>query len=328
MLIDTGYEGPLNGVGAHAQNCERSEEISGLWLTDTTNDPFLLCQLALAATEKIQVGTNIAVAFARSPYIVAQTAWNLAALSQGRFCLGLGPQVRAHITKRFSAQWPTKPAQAMGEYLDLLRHLFARFRDRQRPSFKGEHFRCTLNSPVFTPDPHDLPDPKIGISAVGPLMTKLAGAKADTIFLHPFTHLEYLNGVTLPNLKTGAADRSEELEPLELVGSSFLIATDLPNRKQATQKVIERLAFYASTPNYKGVLETLGLGGVHEKLHQLSRQGKWQEMGAGLPPELIEACVIQGPRAELKGLLNERFGKIYDRIVVDGSQLTDLVVHG
>lgn len=321
MLIDLAYEGSLAGVAPQAQLCEQKDLFSGLWLTDTNNDPFLLCQLGLQASEKIQVGTNIAVAFARSPFVVAQTAWNLAALSGGRFCLGLGPQVKAHITRRFSAQWPAKPAAAMAEYLDLLRHLFERFQDRERPSYKGEFYQCTLNSPVFTPEPQPHGPPPIGISAVGPLMSKVAGAKADMVFLHPFTHPEYLKQVTLPALDKGKAERSEQLAPLQLVGSTFLIATDGKEVKASTVKVLERLAFYASTPNYKEVLETLGVGDAHQTLHQLSRQGKWEEMAKALPPELVKECVVQAPKGELADAIRERFAGIYDRVVVDGSQL-------
>lgn len=321
MLIDLAYEGSLAGVAPQARLCEQQDQFSGLWLTDTNNDPFLLCHLALQASKKIQVGTNIAVAFARSPYVVAQTAWNLTALSGGRFCLGLGPQVKAHITRRFSAQWPARPAAAMGEYLDLLRHLFARFEDRERPSFKGEFYQCTLNSPVFTPEPQPHGAPPIGISAVGPVMSKVAGAKADLVFLHPFTHPAYLREVTLPAVEKGKSDRAAQLGPLKLIGSTFLIATDGDKVKASTRKVLERLAFYASTPNYQGVLESLGVGDAHQTLHKLSREGKWEEMARALPPELITACVVQAPRADLAAAIRERFAGIYDRVVVDGSQL-------
>lgn len=319
MQIDAGYEGQLTSLTAAVKSLDAQERFSGFWVSDTNNDPFLLSSLGLQGSSRLQVGTNIAVAFARSPFVVAQTAWNLQGLSAGRFLLGLGPQVKPHIEKRFSMTWPSKPAQAMEEYLNLLRHLFSAFEAGRSPDFRGEQYRCTLGSPIFTPDRHEYGAPPIGISAVGPLMTKVAGRAADLIFLHPFTHLGYLRGVTLPAIAEGVKQRPESLSPLTLVGSTFTVPTDHPQTALYERKVRERVAFYASTPNYHDVLENLGMGDLHKTLHAYSREGRWKEMGTALPDELLQACVVRAPLADIPAAVRERFSGIYDRVLIDAT---------
>jgi probable F420-dependent oxidoreductase len=319
MLIDAGFEGTLAGVSHAARRVEECGEFTGFWVSDTANDPFLLSTLALQATSNLLVGTNVAVAFARSPFVVAQTAWNLAALSKKRFLLGLGPQVKPHIEKRFSMPWPDSPAGAMGEFLDALRHLFGCFGEGKTPSFRGKRYRCTLGNEVFSPDRHEYGGPLLGISAVGQAMSRLAGRSADMVFLHPFTHLEYLRHVSLPALEEGKARRPAELGPLQICGSAFTVPVDLPDVADYENKVRERIAFYASTPNYFGVLECLGLEKLHQELHGLSRQGKWREMGAALPASLLEACVVRAPLADLPQAVSERFAGIYDRVQIDAT---------
>lgn len=322
MLIDAGFEGAMADVGRAARQVEDCGIFAGFWVSDTANDPFLLSTLALTATSRLQVGTNVAVAFARSPFVVAQTAWNLSGLSRQRFLLGLGPQVKPHIEKRFSQRWPDSPAGAMGEYLDLLRHLFCCFEQGSSPTFRGKHYRCTLGSPVFSPDRHEFGGPPVGISAVGQAMTRLAGRSADLVFLHPFTHLDYLRQVSLPALEEGKARRAPELRPLQVAGSAFTIPVDLPEAAAYETRVRERLAFYASTPNYHGVLECLGLEKLHQDLHDLSRQGKWQEMGEILPRSLWDACVVRAPLDDLPQAVKERFAGIYDRVLIDATPWT------
>jgi probable F420-dependent oxidoreductase len=319
MLIDAGFEGALAEVAHAAQKVEATGIFSGFWVSDTANDPFLLSAQALMATNSLMVGTNVAVAFARSPFVVAQTAWNLAGISRKRFMLGLGPQVKPHIEKRFSMPWPESPAGAMGEFLEVVRHLFDCFEQLKTPSFRGRHYRCTLGSPVFTPDHHEFGGPPVGISAVGQAMARLAGRSADLVFLHPFTHLDYLRHVSLPALEEGKARRASDLGPLQVAGSAFTVPTDLPNVAAYDTKVRERVAFYASTPNYFGVLECLGLEKLHQDLHALSRQGKWREMGAALPKSLLEACVVRAPLADLPHAVRERFQGIYDRVLIDAT---------
>lgn len=319
MLIDAGFEGALKEISAAAQRVEEHGVFAGLWVSDTANDPFLLTTLGLTGSARLQVGTNIAVAFARSPFVVAQTAWNLAGLSGGRFLLGLGTQIKPHVEKRFSMAWPESPAGAMAEYLDLLRHLFEAFGQGRPPSFKGKHFRCTLGSPVFTPDRHDFGSPPLGISAVGQAMTRLAGRSADLVFLHPFTHLDYLKHVSLPALEEGKARRSSALGELQVVGSTFTVPTDLADVSAYEARVRERIAFYASTPNYFGVLECLGLETLHQELHGLSRQGRWKEMGDILPDSLVDACVVRAPQRDLPGAVRERFHGLYDRALIDAT---------
>lgn len=317
MVIDAGFEGSLTTLPQIAQHIENSAQFSGMWVNDTSNDPFLLSSLVALNTQELQFGTNIAVAFARSPFCVAQTAYNLAQLSQGRFLLGLGTQVKAHVQRRFGQTWPEKPVKALIEYVALLRHLFECFKEKQRPDFKGDFFSCTLTSPVFSPDIHQFDAPRVGFSAVGPIATRAAGRFADAVFLHPFTHLTYLDSITLPALKEGEKKRSDKLAKLEKIGSAFCLASDSPQLPKQKAQVLSRLAFYASTPNYNPVLASLGLEELQTELHQLSRQSEWEKMARILPDELIEACVIIAPRDKLISSLHKRFQGIYDRVIVD-----------
>jgi len=323
MKLDTGFEGSLENLGEWARSIESSGRFDGLWVSDTTNDPFLLSTVVALQTESMRLGTNIAVAFARSPYCVAQTAYNLAQVSRGRFTLGLGTQVRAHVQKRFSMTWPAKPIAALVEYVQLLRHLFDCFDQQTRPQFRGTYYQCTLNSPVFSPDRHDFGHPKVGFSAVGPSATKAAGQVADAVFLHPFTHLKYVREVTLPALEAGRVQREKSLGELEVVGNCYCLATDSPTFEEKRRAVLQRLAFYASTPNYLAVLESLGLKELHTELHALSRKGAWHEMARCLPAELIEACVVMAPQDSLLQALEQRFGTVYDRVVIDSSLIVE-----
>lgn len=317
MLIDSGFEGSLSDCSESAEQAERNERFSGFWVNDTNNDPFLLATLAAQSSRTITIGTNIAVAFARSPYALAQTAYNLAQLSEGRFVLGLGSQVKAHIEKRFSMVWPDKPVQALKEYVGLLRHLFGCFGDGRRPDFKGKYFRCTLNSPVFAPDSHNFAPPKVGFSAVGPVATRAAGEVAEAVFLHPFTHLEYLKSVTLPALEEGKASRDRALGSLAVLGSCFCLNTDHPDYEAKRGEIVGRLAFYASTPNYREVVAALGYGDLHSRLHALSREGKWREMGRLMPADFVKACLVEGDTEAILGTLRQRFTGLYDRVVID-----------
>lgn len=321
MKIDAGFEGPINQVHPWAEKIQDSQKFEGAWVSDTNNDPFLLCSALVGSAPKLTVGTNIAVAFARSPYCVAQTAYNLAHLSQGRFVLGLGTQVRAHITRRFSAQWPERPITAMKEYVALLRHLFDCFKDGSRPKFKGTYFSCSLISPVFTPTAHDFELPRIGFAAVGKTTTKAAGEVAEAVFLHPFTHLKYLDDVSLPALEEGKANRLPGLRELEVVGSTFCLALDSPTFAKDQQEVLGRLAFYASTPNYEAVVSSLGYDGLHEELHQMSKKGEWAKMARALPEEFVKACVVIAEKKDMETALQGRFAGHYDRVVVDARAL-------
>lgn len=323
MFIDAGYEGSLKGCCQHARSAQEDPRLGGFWVNDTTNDPFLLSTLAVEATDSVKVGTNIAVAFARSPYCLAQTAYNLSQLSEGRFVLGLGSQIKAHIEKRFSMHWPSRPVAALKEYVALLRHLFHCFEQGRRPSFRGDYFQCTLNSPVFTPDQHQFGGPPLGFSAVGPMVTRAAGEVADAVFLHPFTHVEFLKSKTWPALQAGQERREPDLGKLEIVGSCFCLNTTHADFQTKRAEALGRLAFYASTPNYREVLASLGQESLHEELHKLSRQGRWAHMASALPPEFVAACLVEGDAQTVMETLHSRFEAYYDRVVIDPRVLDD-----
>lgn len=317
MIIDAGLEGGLTKIRELASRLDDHHWLRGAWVSDTANDPFLSAQIVLSQKLKEKVGTNVAVALARSPFCLAQTSYNLQQLAEGRFILGLGTQVKAHIERRFSMAWPSRPVAALKEYVALLRELYRCFSAEERPNFQGEFYQCTLATPVFTPEPHAFGPPPIGFSAVGPQMTRAAGQVADYVFLHPFTHPKYLQEITLPALAQGIRERSTELAPLQVVGLAFCLPSDLVGAEEYRVQVLSRLAFYASTPAYSTVLASLGLEDLHNELHRLSRHGEWAKMSAMLPSILIEACTVSAPLDQIPDALEKRFGAYYDRVVID-----------
>ena len=196
----------LAGIGARARAMEQ-DGYSGLLSAETSHDPFLPLALAAPHTERIELMTAIAVAFARNPMVLAHTGWDLQALSGGRFLLGLGSQIQAHITKRFSMPW-SQPAARMEEMIGAIRAIWQAWQTGERLNFRGDFYRHTLMTPMFSPGPIDVPPPPILISAVGPLMTKVAGRAADGLVCHAFQTAEYLRDVTLPNVEPGWPSRA------------------------------------------------------------------------------------------------------------------------
>jgi probable F420-dependent oxidoreductase len=325
MRIDAAYFGPPQGAATAAQAARRAN-LNGLWVPETGHDPMLSCLLANQAEPELEIGTAIAVAFARSPMTLAQTAWDLAGLSQGKFHLGLGSQIKAHITRRFSMPWG-KPVEQMREYILALRAIWASFDSGQKLNVSGEHYQLNLLTPFFTPAKHEYPCIPVGLAAVGPKMTELAGELADFIVYHTFTNIPYLKSVTVPALQAGLAKAGRKQEQLQRVGALFVITGDAARQRKMEMAVRGQIAFYASTPAYQPVLEAIGQGQLHPQMHEMSRQGKWAEMAMALPTEVVQAFSLRAEPCELKAAIEERFGDVYDRVLVHMSP-EDLVALG
>ena len=314
MRIDAGYFGPPAGV-APAAHAARRAGIAGLWVTETGHDPFLASLLASQAEPDLEVGTAIAVGFARSPMTLAQTAWDLAALSRGKFHLGLGSQVKAHVTRRFSMPWG-KPVLQMRELILALRTIWKSFETGEKLDFQGEHYKLSLLTPFFTPERHEFSKIPVGLAAVGPQMTHLAGELADFLVGHTFTNRTYLESVTMPAVLAGLAAGSRERSALTLVGSVFVITGDQQGKLATEQAVRRQIAFYGSTPAYAPVLEAIGFGELAVRLHKLSREGQWEEMGRLIPDEVLHQFSLRAEPDELVAAVEERFGGLYDRVML------------
>lgn len=314
MRIDAFYFGRPQDA-ATAARAARQANLNGLWFPETGHDPFLSVLLASQAEPDLQVGTGIAVGFARSPMTLAQTSWDLANLTRGNFLLGLGSQVKAHITRRFSMPWG-KPIDQMRELIGAMRAIWAAFESGGKLNFQGEYYQLSLLTPFFTPPKHDFMKIPVGIAAVGPKMMELAGECADFLVYHSFNNLKYIDQVAQPALDAGLAKAGRKAEQLERMGSLFVITGDAETQKKMEQSVRGQIAFYASTPAYKPVLDAIGFGDLHEKLHEMSRQGQWDEMARYIPDEVLELQSLRAEAKDLPAAIEERFSKYYDRVCI------------
>lgn len=314
MKFDAGYVGPHTGVAPAAQAAHQAG-LSALWLTETGYDPFIATLLASQAEPELELGTAIAVAFARSPMTMAQTAWDLAALTKGKFWLGLGSQIKPHITRRFSMPWG-KPAEQMRDFIGALRAIWKSFETGEKLAFASEHYNHSLLTPFFSPAPHEFSKIPIGLAAVGPKMTELAGEAADFVVAHTFTTPAYLRAVTLPSLEAGLAKAGRDRKSLTVVGSVFVITGDEEGKRTTEAQVRKTISFYGSTPAYAPVLESIGHGDLSAKLHALSRKGEWEEIARIIPAEVLAALSVKADPPELRAAIEERFGDVYDRVQV------------
>jgi probable F420-dependent oxidoreductase len=281
--------------------------VAGLWTAETSHDPFLPLAIAAEHTERIGLGTAIAVAFARSPVAVAATAWDLARLSGGRFMLGLGSQVRAHIERRFGMPWSGRPVAQMREYLAVVRAAWEAWQSGDRPSFRGEFYRFTLMTPFFDPGPIDDPAIPIYLAAVGPAMHRLAGEAADGLIIHPLHSRAYLADVVVPALADGA-ERGSRGRPT--VAASVIVATSDEEIAAARRTI----GFYASTPTYRPVLGHHGWESVADALAAHARHGRWDEMPALVDDRMLEAFAVVAEPPGLMAALERHADGLIDRL--------------
>jgi len=316
MKIDTGLNGSIVGVGARAAELEAAG-YSGVWTAETAHDPFLPLAVAADRTTEIELGTSIAVAFARNPMLLANIGWDLQVLSRGRFVLGLGSQIKPHITKRFSMEW-SRPAARMREMVLAIRAIWDTWQNGTPLQFRGEFYKHTLMTPFFTPDATDLGEfgpPKIFLAGVGELMTEVAGEVCDGFFCHGFTTEKYLREVTIPALERGRAKAGRTIEGFELVGPSFVVTgTTDEEMEQAVTGTRQQIAFYGSTPAYRKVLDLHGWGGLQDELNALSKQGRWVEMGDLVDDEVLNTFAVVGPPESIAPELRRRYGDVIDRL--------------
>jgi probable F420-dependent oxidoreductase len=291
----------------------RAAGYDGLHSAELHHDPFLLLARAVGGAPELEFGTSIAVAFARSPMTVAYSSWDLQALTGGRFYLGLGSQVKAHIERRFSMPW-SHPAARMREYVLALRAIWRSWQDGDRLEFDGDFYRHTLMTPMFSPGPLESGPPRVLLAAVGDAMTRVAGEVADGLIVHSFTTRRYIREVTLPTLGQGLARGGRAREDLELVYSPFVV-TGADEAAMAASAAVarERIAFYASTPAYRPVLELHGWGDLQGELNAAARRGEWQAMGRLIDDTMLGEFAVVAPPDELPAAYARWVGGLVDR---------------
>ena len=312
MYVDGGVSNDLNAVGAQAAEME-DMGYTGVMTAETAHDPFFPLLVAAQHTQRVQLMTSISVAFARSPMTLANIGHDLNAFSKGRFVLGLGSQIRPHITKRFSMPW-SSPAARMREYIMAMRAIWDCWHQQQPLEFAGEFYTHTLMTPFFTPTNVDHGAPKVFLAAVGPKMTEVAGEVADGVIVHAFTTEKYLRETTLPALERGFAKAGKKREDFEISYPMFVVTGSTEeDMREAQQATCQQIAFYGSTPAYKPVLESIGAGELQGELNTMSKQGRWKEMGELITPELLQEFAIVAEPQNLAGQIATRYGDIVDR---------------
>jgi probable F420-dependent oxidoreductase len=285
----------------------------GLWTSETTHDPFLALALASTHSSRLQLGTAIALAFTRSPTTLAHTAWDLAQISEGRFALGLGTQVRAHIVRRFGMSWDP-PAPRLRDVVGAIRAVWASWTEARPLDYRGRYVTLSLMTPFFTPPGPAPAGLRIEIAGVGARMCRLAGEVADGFHAHPFHTRRYLREVVVPGVEAGLAHRGRARSEMRIMASVFVAAGTAPEVASGLADIRRHLAFYASTPTYRPVLELHGWGEVGERLSRLAARGAWNEMPALVSDEMLEACALWGPPDEVGARLRAEYGGLVERV--------------
>jgi probable F420-dependent oxidoreductase len=315
MKIDAGLiAANLAEVPARARELE-AQGYDGCVSAEIASDPFFPLLLAAEHTTRLELMTSIAVAFARSPMTLANLGHDLNAFSKGRFLLGLGSQIQPHITKRFSMPW-SHPAARMRELIQAMRAIWACWYQGEKLAFRGEFYTHTLMTPMFTPTNTQYGPPKVLLAAVGPKMTEVAGEVADGMIVHAFTTARYVHEVTLPALERGLAAAGKSRKGFQLACPVFVVTgRDAQDWERNRSAVCKQIAFYGSTPAYRGVLEIHGWGELQGELNAMSKRGEWDAMSTRITDEILEQFAIVAQPHEVAGQLKRRYGDSIDRVL-------------
>jgi probable F420-dependent oxidoreductase len=315
MKIDMGLRGhDLRTLGGEAAAYERLG-VDGLWSYETAHDPFLPLLVAAETTERVSLGTAIAVAFARSPFALAQTAWDLQRASGGRLLLGLGTQVRAHVERRFSAAFE-HPAARIVDYIRCIRAIWHTFQSGATPAYEGRFYRFTLISDFFNPGPIEEPDIPISLAGVGERMARAAGEVADGFHVHPLHSRGYLQDVVRPAIAEGARGAGRDPAKVELITPVLIVTGESATERAAAERYArQQIAFYASTPSYRPFLAYHGLEALGRELNGLARERRFADMAAHVPDALLEAVAISAAPARLGEAIRARYeGGLVQRV--------------
>ncbi len=318
---------PGNSVGT-TQIAEAAEKLENLafdraFTAETSRDPFFPLVLASHTTETIELGTGIAVAFARNPMNIAVAAQEVNVLSNGRFRLGLGSQIKPHITRRFSMPWHGA-AKQMREFIGAVNAIWDSWWVGAPLAFEGEFYNYSLMTPEFTPVTEGLRRPPILLAAVGPLMIKTAAEVADGLIAHPFCTEQYLKEVIIPRVQPALDERGRSLDDFEIQYPIFIATgADEETFEKAKEGVRHRIGFYGSTPAYKPVLDLHGWGDLQPKLRQMTKDNKWDQLGEPITDEMLHTFAAVGEPAEAARIVRDRIGGVVDSVVLDSNLPAD-----
>ena len=304
---------PLRQAGDLATRAA-SAGLSGLVVTEAGRTAYLTCG-ALAVAADIDVLTGIAVAFPRSPMVTASVAWELAQASRGRFRLGLGAQVRAHITRRYGSDFDP-PGPRLREYVLAVKLIFESFRTGTPLAVEGEFYALSLLPPMWAPGPIDVPDPPVDVAAVNPWMLRMAGQVADGVHVHPLNHTTYLRETVLPELGAGAARSGRSVDDLEVIVPAFLCVGDTEEEQHTWREMARvQIAFYGSTPNYAFIFEQLDREGTTERIRERQRAGDVAGMAAVIDDDLLEQFTTTGTWDDIADAIVAKYGGMATRVV-------------
>jgi probable F420-dependent oxidoreductase len=314
VQIETGIpDVAWNDVGAWAARAE-AMGFDGIGAPELKRDPFVTSTLAAGATSRVRISTSVAIAFPRSPMVVAYQGRNIQDLSEGRFVVGLGTQVKGHIERRFSTVWDS-PGPRLREYVESLRAIWDTWQHGTPLNYRGKFYNFTLMTPEFSPPPSDFPPPKVHIAAVNAYNIRLAGQLCDGLRVHPFSTPEYTRDVIWPNVRAGTAKSGRSLDDFEMIGTGF-IATgpDEETVQKAREDVRYRIAFYASTRTYLPVLEHHGWQDINPKLRDLIAENRWDELPTAVPDEVLDGFCVSGTWDTIVSQIDARLTGLVDTI--------------
>ncbi len=309
MLLDASL--PPTALDRVPQLAAAAEQLgfAALWSTETQHDPFLPLALAVQHTGRLHLGTAVALAFTRSPVTLAYTAWDLAQASRGRFILGLGTQVRAHVMRRFGMPWPESPAGKLREVVEAIRAAWRSWQFGEPLNYRGDHFRLTLMTPFFNPGPIGHPDIPIYLAGVNRALCRLAGEVADGLLAHPYHSERYLREVVCPAVAEGQVRGGRPPGSVCLSATAMVITAP-----EEADLVRAQIAFYASTPSYRPVMALHGWGEVADRLQVMARRGQWGEMMDLIDEEMLRTFAVAAAPEELGPALRERYMGLADRL--------------
>jgi probable F420-dependent oxidoreductase len=319
IQLDTGLGTHFGALSQIPQMAQEAEALGygALWSPETKHDPFLPLVLAAEHTARIRLGTAVAIAFPRSPMVLANIGWDLAKFSGGRFILGLGTQVKGHNERRFSVPW-MPPGPRLRDMILAMRAIWDCWQNGTRLDFRSAHYTHTLMTPFFNPGPIEHPDIPIFIGGVNPYMCRLAGEVADGLLMHSLNSVTYIREVVLPALLEGLQKRGRDRSTFTLRGTVFpIVGESAAEFELARAAVRQRIAFYASTRTYKVVLEAHGWGDLTDRLHGMAARGEWEAMGREITHEMLDAFCVTSTPDTLGRVLRERFDGLVDRLFLN-----------
>jgi len=311
MRVDISVEEALD---PEAVRVAEDEGYDAAWFGETAHDPMVSIALAAKCTSLLQLGTGVAIALARSPMTLAVTANDLQLATGGRLLLGLGSQVKAHVTRRFSMPW-TAPVPQMREFVLALRAIWRSWHEGEPLAFEGEHYSHTLMTPFFNPGPNPYGPPPVLLAGVGTHMSALAGEVADGFMCHGFATERYLREVTLPSLQRGRARAGQDLAGFEISGLPFVVTGATEEQMAASAAAVRgQIAFYAATPAYRGVLDVHGWGELQTELNAMTKAGRWKEMGGLIDDDVLAAFAVVAEPDKVAAEVLARYGDLFTRL--------------